>query len=264
VRDLARAIGAALLCWLLAGLGAAHAAPQLVVWAWERPEDLRFLPADVEIAVQTGFVELHGDHLFARARRFPLMAADRQVATALVHVQIDHRQPLRWTPDLRRQLADAVIRLASSAHADRLQLDFEVRASERQVLLDLTGDLRQRLPAGHRLSMTALAAWCDTEDWVRQAGADEVAPMLFRMGPKGEALKSRLAGGGDFSNPECRKAFAVSVDAPLVRAPVDGEGGPRRIYLFSPRSWTATDFENLRHRIANWAAVSSPSPPPPP
>jgi hypothetical protein len=221
----------------------------LVVWAWERPEDLRFLPHDVEVAALSGFIELRGDDLAARGRRFPLRASPGQVSTSVVHVQISRKVPLNWTPELRARTAAAVVALAGHIPARRVQIDFEVRGSERQTLIDLVGDVKRALPSGVALSMTALASWCQTEDWVGRAGADEVAPMLFRMGPRGEAIRSSLAAGGDFGDPACRRALAVSVDSPLIRAPTG-----RRIYLFNPRSWTQRDFERVRGEVEEWRA----------
>jgi hypothetical protein len=131
-----------------------------------------------------------------------------------------------------------------------VQIDFEVRASERQALLDVVGDVRRALPPSESLSMTALASWCESENWAAAAGADEIAPMLFRMGPWGQAIRARLAFGEDFGEPACRRALAVSVDSPLARAPWSG----RRIYLFDPRSWTERDFEQVRGEIEGWRA----------
>ena len=222
------------------------AAPALVVWAWERPEDLRFLTAPSEIAVQVGFVEVAGDRVRARGRRFPLLADSARVTTAMVHVQIDPRTPAAWTPAVRAATAAAALGYLRAANLPRAQVDFEVRRSQRAVLLDLLHDVRAGLPPGVRLSMTALASWCG-EDWLGAAPVDEVVPMLFRMGPTGEALKATLAAGGDLRDPRCRSALAVSTDAPIARAPAG-----RRVYLFSPRSWTAADFERERREVATW------------
>ena len=203
----------------------------------------------MEIAAQTGFVALAGDRVVARGRRFPLLVGAARVTTAVVHVQIDHREPLRWTPESRAHAVAAVLDYARAVPAARVQIDFEVRRSERNVLLDLLRDVRAALPAGTRLAITALASWCDTEDWLGAAPVDEVAPMLFRMGPAGAPLKARLAGGGDFGDPRCRKALAVSTDAPIERGPTG-----RRVYLFSPKSWTAMDFERVKKRVEAWGA----------
>ncbi|MEO7178319.1 MAG: hypothetical protein ABIW83_05705 [Allosphingosinicella sp.] len=218
----------------------------LILWAWERPEDLRFAGASAQIAVQTGFVELAGNGLQARGRRFPLKAAAAP-STALVHVQIDHRRPLEWTPPLRARTSAAILHYAAAIPARRVQLDFEVRASERAVLLDILADLRLGLPQGTSLSMTALASWCDTEGWLERVPVDEIVPMLFRMTTGGEALRKRLAAGGDFRNPRCRAALGVASDSPIARAPPG-----RRVYLFNPRSWTAAEFEQARRGVEAW------------
>jgi len=241
------AVRGRLVCLFLTLLpAAAVGAPHPVVWAWERPEDLRFLPPGAEVAVQTGFVVLRGDQVVARGRRFPLRM-NGTPSTALVHVQIDHRQPLAWTAAQKATAAGAVLAFGRVAGARRLQLDFEVRASERQVLLDLLAEVRRGLPPGMTLSMTALASWCETERWIDAAPVDEIAPMLFRMGPGGGALKARLEAGGDFADPRCRAALAISADTPLKRAPAD-----RRIYLFSPRSWTPHDYQVVLQEISKW------------
>lgn len=236
---------AGLVAGLVAGPASAGITP--VIWAWERPEDLSFAPG-VEVAVQTGFVEIGGHTVTGRGRRFPLRAAPADVSTAVVHVQIDHAQPLAWTPGLRARTAAKVLAFARAGRPRRVQIDFEVRRSERQVLLDLLADVRAGLPPGVVLSMTALASWCETEAWLAEAPVDEVAPMLFRMGPAGAKLRAKLAAGGDFTDPRCRSAYAISVDAPLERAP-DG----RRVYLFSPRSWTAGDYRRLKERVTGWS-----------
>jgi hypothetical protein len=227
----------------------AQAAPRLVLWAWERPEDLRFAGPDVEVAAQTGFVALRGEGVWSRGRRFPLKAAPGQPTTAVVHVQIEGHEPLAWTPDQRRAAARAVLAYARQPWARRVQVDFEVRRSQRQVLLDLLADVRAGLPRGTILSMTALASWCETEDWLSAAPVDEIVPMLFRMGPPGEAIRERLAEGRDFTNPRCREAVAISADTPLPRLP-----SGRRIYLFSPRSWSARDFQQMRRRVEAWSS----------
>ncbi len=238
--------GVMLICAMVM-LGSARAPGRVVVWAWERPEDLRFVGDAADVAIQTGFVVLSGDRVQARGRRFPLRMSGRP-STALVHVQIDRGRPLAWTPDQRREAAQAVLAFGQAARADVVQVDFEVGRSERGVLLDLLSDVRRGLPKDKRLSMTALASWCETETWLKSAPVDEIVPMLFRMGPGGQPLKAKLEAGGDFANPRCRTALAVSTDAPLARAPADG----RQIYLFDPHSWTQPDYAALREETERW------------
>lgn len=240
---------ACLLLVLILALAACRAGERppstLILWAWERPEDLRFAPVGVEIAVQTGFVDISGASFTAHGRRYPLRTA-HPPATALVHVQIDPSRPAQWTPALRQRVAAAVLHYATAIPARRVQVDFEVRASERAILLDLLADVRRGLPRGAILSMTALASWCDGETWLDAAPVDEIVPMLFRM-RGGEALKNRLAAGGDFRDPRCRAALGIASDSPIPRAPPG-----RRVYLFSPASWTAEDYAGVRAEVEGW------------
>ena len=228
------------------GPAAQRGESQLVLWAWERPEDLRFAGPDAEIAVQTAHIELDGDRFEARGRRFPLKAA-RPPETVVVHVEIANRRPLLWSPILRVRVSAAILHFARVVPARRVQLDFEVRASERRVLLDVLHDVRRGLPRGTLLSMTALASWCDTESWLDRAPVDEIVPMLFRMDRGGRTLERRLAQGGDFRNHRCRAAFAIATDTPIVRAP-----SGRRVYLFNPRSWTEADYRGARRQVEAW------------
>jgi hypothetical protein len=230
---------------MLAACKPAAPAPTLVLWAWERPEDLRFLPPGTEIAVQTGFIELAGDGFAARGRRFPLRT-DRPPTTAVVHIQIDDRDPPRWTPALRARLAAAVLHFARVVHVRRVQIDFEVRQSQRRVLIDLLHDVRAGLPRGTPLSMTAIASWCQ-EDWLGALPVDEIVPMLFRMGRGDPAIRARIETGGDWHEPACRKALGISADTPIARAPAG-----RRIYLFAPQSWTPSTFDAVRKRVEQW------------
>jgi hypothetical protein len=221
----------------LAAAAPARAQPALVLWAWERPEDLRTAGPDVEVAAVVGFVQLTGASLWARGRRFPLQTAPGVRRTAVVHVQIDPGQPLAWTPALRARAAQTVLAYARTPGFQAVQIDFEVRESQRQVLLDLVHDVRAGLGGNVPLSMNALASWCETETWVDAAQADEIVPMVFRMGAEGERLKARLAAGADFANPRCRAAIGISTDTPLARIP-----GGRRVYVFNPHSWTPADI----------------------
>lgn len=216
-----------------------------ILWAWERPEDLRFAP-DTEVAVHAAFIEIRGERFAARGRRHPLKVA-RPPSTAVVHIQIDHREPLNWTPALRGQLARAVLGYATAFRTPRVQIDFEVLASERQMLLDVLADVRRGLPKNVTLSMTALASWCETENWLKSAPVDEIVPMLFRMNQPRRELEKSLAKGNDFGNPRCRTALAISTDSPILRAPPG-----RRVYLFNPRSWTLADFDKARRQMEGW------------
>ena len=211
----------------------AGAQPSRVVWAWERPEILNTLPPDVGIAAVTGFIRLRGNAIVVRrGRRFPLVVAlGRPAPIAVVHIEVDQGRPLEWSPALADQVVGAA--LAFTRGTAQVQVDMEVRTSQRGALLDVLRGVRAGLPAGTTLSMTALASWCENEVWLDAAPVDEIVPMLFRMGSGGHRLRAKLAAGGDFTQPRCRRALGIATDTPAVLPP------GRRVYIFNPRPWDA-------------------------
>jgi hypothetical protein len=215
-----------------------------VLWAWERPEDLRFAVPDITIAILAGTVRLTGDGVVARPRLQPALVPMANPIAGVAHLEIDRARPLVWTADQRIRTAAAVLALLGNPRFHEVQIDFEVRASERRVLLDVLTDLRAALPVGRHLSMTALASWCETETWIDRAPVDEIVPMLFRMGPDGQPIRQRLANGGDFARAACRTSIGIAADG----LP-DGLPAGRRLWLFSPLPWTAGDLTTVRDRL---------------
>jgi len=216
----------------LAGDNVALPRPAIVLWAWERPEDLRFAGPDFGVAVLAGSIVLSGEAIRVAGRRYPALTLPEQRIVGVVHVEIDRREPLVWNRLRREATIARILELADNPRFDEIQIDFEVRASERHVLIDVLRAVRARLPSKRELSIKALASWCDTERWLGIASVEEVVPMLFRMGPVGENLKRRLAQGGDFADRNCRSSIGVAVDSPPHGVP-----SRRRVYIFNPGPW---------------------------
>jgi hypothetical protein len=223
--------------------GAVPAHAETILWAWERPEALTALPAGFRVAAVMGFLRLRGDALSARGRRFPLLLPPGAAPPiAVVHIEIDQTLPLLWSENLRARVVETALGYAAGFAA--VQIDMEVRASQRAALLAVLGGVRAGLPPSVTLSMTAFASWCENEDWIDQAPVDEIVPMLFRLGAEGFRYRDKFAAGEDFANPRCRAALGISMDAPI-----DIPAG-RRTYVFNPRSWTGADLMALQNKVA--------------
>jgi hypothetical protein len=216
-----------------------------VLWAWERPEDLRFAGPDFDVAVLAGSIVLSGDLVGVTGRRYPAYVLPKQHVVGVVHVEIDHRRPLVWSPMQRDETIARIRSLTDNERFSEIQIDFEVRASERPVLLDVLHGVHSGLAARRALSMTALASWCDTERWLASAPVGEIVPMLFRMGPPGEDLKRRLATGGDFADRHCRGSVGIAVDTPPNGLPAG-----RRVYIFNAQSWNREALDGILRNIA--------------
>ena len=229
---------------------AAHSATRrqtpVVLWAWERREDLRFIaPATASVAYLAGTVRLRGETVAVRPRLQALILPRGTTREPVVRIETDHQtRPVLSAPQ-RRQTVDAIIHLAHADAGSELQIDFDAAVSERAFYRALLAALRDQLPSSARLSITALASWCYGDDWLEGLPIDEAVPMLFRMGSDDATVRRRLAAGIDFRSPLCRHSVGVAVDEPLPFVPTD-----RRLYLFAPQAWSA----------ANYLAATAPAP----
>ncbi|MFO1217894.1 MAG: hypothetical protein U1E89_05855 [Burkholderiaceae bacterium] len=127
----------------------------------------------------------------ARTRPYRLPAGARLLP--VLHVEAAGDAPDALTPAQQQTIVAAALRLtAESAGSGWLQLDFEAPARQRQAYAQLVAALRAALPPQVRLSVTALAHWCTQGDWLDRLAADEVVPMLYRLGRQAERWRERF------------------------------------------------------------------------
>jgi len=130
------------------------------------------------------------------------------------------------------------VRAARRSTSGWVQLDLEAHPSQRAFYRRLVRDVRTALPASTRLSVTALAWWCRSSDWLDGLAADEVVPMFFRMGRDGQALRGLLVNDPDHLQARCRgEAAGFSLQEPFAAATT---ARFRRTYWFDNRHWRAT------------------------
>jgi hypothetical protein len=215
--------------------------PGLVLWAWERPEDLSFInPATTGVAYLAATVSLQPDGTAQyRFRRQPLKVPDAVARIAVVRIESSARYIF---PDAAT-LAPGIAAAAKSPHVAGLQIDYDARASERPFYRAVLAELRKNtdLPIG----VTALASWCDGDTWLEGEPISEAVPMFFRMG--GNESK-----GMPVHAPVCRSSIGLSTDEewPTHRPPGLRNGG--RIYVFNPHAWTKAEYNAVSARTEAW------------
>ncbi|HEY0588877.1 MAG TPA: hypothetical protein VGD52_22265 [Pseudoduganella sp.] len=212
--------------------------PLKMAWAWERPEDLRWLPGDAGVAFVASSIMLQGDGALVRPRTAVLRLEPATARVPVLHVDMSGREPPALNEAQLQAIVKELLRIAAGANRKVVQLDFEVRRSQRPFLARTIATIRRSLPPDVALSVTALASWCLDDAWLAEGMADEVVPMAFRMGQQQHELRLRLRWQG-FTQPYCRQAAGYATDEPRLRrlAP--------RSYYFSPRSWTAAQWQLL-------------------
>ncbi len=220
--------------------------PDLMLWAWRRPEDLRFVdPVGIGVAALVGTATLDASGVRMARRLNPLRLPDGVSFLPVVRIEIDFREGPEFNQFLADTLADAMYRLvAIHGEVRRLQLDFDAPLSVRPFYRKLLAALRKRVGDETFLSITALASWCSEKGWLEDLPVDEIVPMAFGMGRGAEVVFDRLAQSASIPSPACRGALGLTTGQ-LVRIP----SGFRRVYLFSPDAWTQERLRKVRGRL---------------
>ena len=212
------------------------------LWAWRREEDLSFIdPARVKVALWTGTIFIKDDEFAVEHRANPITYPTEAEIVGVVRLEATSVPDDSIVP----RLADAIIAASRPFRPVEHQLDFDARLSQRDFYRRLLDALRVRTGEA-KLSITALASWCFYDDWVRALPVDAVVPMIYRMGPDGDAIRHVLYTERAFPAPVCDGNIGYSADEPL--APVDGL---RRVFLFHPKPWTEDSFHAMIEKVEN-------------
>jgi hypothetical protein len=223
--------------------------PQIVLWAWERPEDLRFIDTrKIGVAYLARTLSLRADRVQVKPRLQPLALAPGTSLIAVVRIEPNQTDLPTFSPGQVQATAASIVELAGIHGIAGIQIDFDARTSAREFYRQLLGEVRKRIPANLPLSITALASWCMYDNWLSGLPVDEVVPMLFRMGADTRQVMMHLQSGGDFVAVEGRTSLGISVDEPLGSSLPSG----RRVYVFNPKPWSQSDVESILKEVSQW------------
>jgi len=222
--------------------------PRIILWAWERPENLEFLdPQRFGVAFLAQTLTLKNNDVLYNPRHQPLKVspAARLIAVTRIESQKVTRERSELSADQRRKLVEHIRKTLELENVKAIQVDFDAATSERAFYRQLLEELRRELPDSVPLSMTALASFCVGDLWLSDLPVDEAVPMVFRMGTDSDRIKNMLTSGGDFRDGLCRRSYGVSLDEPVTTL----FAKQRRVYVFNDRAWTAGDVAVLEERF---------------
>jgi hypothetical protein len=206
--------------------------PHAVLWAWERPEDLRELGDAVGVAFLAQTITLGVGTFEVTPRRQPLRVSPGARLVAVTRIESGSSAASSSIDDgVIGSIADVVARTTALPQVVAVQVDYDAVRSERSLYARLLRRVRTRLDRSTALTITALASWCIGDRWLEQLPVDEAVAMLFRLGPLNEPyvhIAQSRASVADRCN-----AVGMSLDEPI---PLRRDG--RRVYVFSPQPWT--------------------------
>src|SRR2546423_7950952 len=218
--------------------------PQMVLWAWERPEDLRALDTKrYAVAFLSQTLTLKGDEVIKSPRHQPLQVTPETKLMAVTRIESSKQTGERaaLSEVQRQKVVSLVLKTLQLDRVAAIQIDFDAATSERDFYRSLLQDVRHQLPDKVPLSMTALASFCVGDRWLRDLPVDEAVPMIFRMGADDKTIRNMLAGGDDFREPLCQRSYGVAIDEP----PDFQRDTARRVYVFNNHSWSDASIRTL-------------------
>jgi hypothetical protein len=222
--------------------------PRVILWAWERPEDLAFLdPQRFGVAFLAQTLTLKTGDVVYSPRHQPLKVPTNAQLIAVTRIESQKitREPVDLSDEQRKTLVERIRKTLELENVKAIQVDFDAVTTERTFYRQLLQDLRHELPDNVPLSMTALASFCVGDRWLSDLPVDEAVPMVFRMGTDSDRIKTFLSSGSDFRDSLCRRSYGVSLDEPVKTSFEKG----RRVYVFNSRSWTPADIAVLEGRF---------------
>ena len=219
--------------------------PKKILWAWERPEDLRFLdPNEFGVAFLAQTIHIEKDSVVPDRRKQALEVPPGTYLIAVTRIETQHDYFRRPTFD--QKMGDEVARLIRGTldlpNVKAVQVDFDATASERTFYRSMMSELRKQMPEGVALTMTSLASWCTGDAWFNDFPVDEAVPMVFQMGADSDKLKNYLRNGNDWKEPLCRGSYGISFEEGRFEGMRDG----RRTYFFKNLSWRPDDLASVR------------------
>ena len=241
-------VSALLLMAFLAGCSKNQVNPELsnkmpskIIWAWERPEDLRFLdPKEFGVAFLAQTIFLDGGDVIPKQRRQPLDVTPGTYIIAVTRIETNKGSNNRpsLSDDQRRKVVSLIRNTIDLPDVKGVQIDFDAVVSERSFYRSMIKDLKSQVPPDMPLTMTSLASWCTGDAWFNDFPVDEAVPMAFQMGADEEKIKTFLRNGNDWNEPLCRGSYGLSVDDPLGVQLKPG----RRVYYFKNSPWVKSDL----------------------
>jgi len=210
--------------------------PRHILWAWERPEDLRAIdPRTTAVAYldQTLLVSplSAASVVISKPRRQPLALPIGAQRIAVVRIEAAPGAKLATAePEIIAQL----LHTATSPGIAALQIDFDATRPQRVFYRRLLRDLRAQMPSDLPLSITALASWCSYDDWLRRLPIDEAVPMMFRMEPDRRRLRADHP-ELQINEPVCSTSVGISTREAW---PSNIDIAGKRLYIFPDHGWT--------------------------
>lgn len=221
---------------------------KIYVWAWERPEDLRFLGKyknNIVIVYYAGDVVIKKGGMEITPRRNKLLLP--QDVSTIPLIRIDNFDKANILDSRRLEdIKKFIVQVCSITGILGCQIDFDALTSEYPFYTKLISEVKKEIPPNIPLSITALVSWCDKYSWLDKTEIDFAVPMFYRLGPDSAQIQNGRVGETFLKSGKCQNAIGIATDEQIPRK--DYLRG-KEAYFFNPQPWTEQSFTIEKNAI---------------
>lgn len=221
----------------------------IVLWAWERPENLNFLKnTGVGVAFLAGSIEFKNSLIKSTPRLQPLSVDANTPMTAVIRIDnVEHRD-MNFAEHEFTTISEFIVRICSTnIKVTHCQVDFDALESERKFYKNLIADVRKRLPERMQLSITALVSWCHSGSWIDDLPINNAIPMFFQLGVDEYVVRNDMTDASFMQSKMCQKSIGISTNEPLPDIKYLKD---RSVYIFNSKSWTLEDYRRIMKSVS--------------
>ena len=222
--------------------------PNLVLWVWERPENLYFMKKEqVTYAYLAGTATKTDNGLMLYFRQQPLRIPDGNTTIATVRIEDKAKKATFIDSDIEEITNFIVKSCTDNLKNISCQIDFDAGQSQIEFYKKLITAVRGKLPIGIELSITSLVSWCTSNNsWFDDLPIDEIVPMFFRLGMDSNIYWQKITQGELLLDPFCQKSIGISTDEEL---PDKIYLKDKTIYIFNNQYWNKSNWNIIRSEI---------------
>lgn len=213
----------------------------LVLWSWQRADDLSFVDKDVVVAplVASIFVDKNGVSVQPRTNVLKL-SENAQIIPVIrleisPNIQVDDEQ------------IDAIVHhigsFAASCKSNMVQIDFDAAKSQRTLYEKLLVKLRSSLP-NIKISITALASWCVGDAWIDKLPITHAVPMLYNLGEHADDFKKYFKDKKQWKAAKCQGYIGFEQSDVFIKPPRGWN-----VYVFNKSAWTEKNYRNVQEKL---------------
>ena len=214
---------------------------QLVLWSWQRQDNVSFVNKNTLIAPLVGTIAFNGNNFQVFPRSNPLTLETSAQLIPVVRLEI---KPGFFIDDKTlEKIIFHILALTQPCKAKEIQIDFDATTSQRSFYAKLLTHLRIALP-NTRLSITALASWCLGDPWIENLPIDYAVPMVYNLGEDLQSIKRFLLNTKKWKACKCRGYIGLNRKDIFIKVPKGWT-----IFIFNDEAWTLRSYESLLKEI---------------